>query len=86
MIYSCNKPTVGPPGTSKTQLRRQQRRHTQHCHMLLQNKLLALLRPTPASGIQVEDLETFRADLLAEKVESPHLEELIEPEHVHANI
>ena len=86
MSYSCDKPTVGPPGTSKTQLRRQQRRHTQHCYMLLQNKLLALLRPTPASAIQVEDLETFRADLFAEKVESPQLEEFIEPEHVHANI
>ena len=86
MSYSCNKPTVGPPGTSKTQLRRQQRRHTQHCYMLLQNKLLALLRPTPAAAILVEDLETFRADLFAEKVESPQLEEFIEPEHVHANI
>ena len=57
--------TVGPYGTrTRTQLRRQQRRHTQHCYLLLQSKLLALVKPMPAA-INVQDLESFRANLFS---------------------
>ena len=45
-----------------------------------------MLRPTPASAIKVEALETFRADLFAEKEITPQCEEITEPVHVHANI
>ena len=48
---------------TKTQLRRLQRKHTQHSYMLMKIKLLNLVRPIPTTALQAEELETFRAHL-----------------------
>ena len=61
-------PAVGPQqrGTNKTKLRRLQRKHTQHCYILLTNKLISLVRPIPETVVVVEDLEHFRAILYSD--------------------
>jgi len=69
--FCMTQPAVGPPGTNKTQLRRQQRRHTQQCYKLMQSKLLALVTSLPAAAILASDLEIFRSNLF-----KPHATEL----------
>jgi hypothetical protein len=48
---------------SRTQIRRLQRRHSQTCYRLLQQKLVSVLRPLPQSAIACSELEEFRKKL-----------------------
>ena len=50
-------------GASNTVRRRMQRRHSQVCYKVMRDKLLCLVKPTPAGAIQAEQLENFRAML-----------------------
>ena len=47
---------------TRTQLRRAQRKHTQHSYLVLKAKLQAVVTPLPRA-IPATDLETFRAEL-----------------------
>ena len=57
---------------TRTQLRRLQRKHTQHSYKLLKDKLIQLVRPMPPSAMQMTDLENFRATLFASAGKQPH--------------
>ena len=50
---------------TRTQRRRCNRKHTQHCYRAMKDKLVALLRPMPTDAIPASTLEPFRAALFA---------------------
>ena len=78
-MNSWGLPAVGSPGSNlKTQLRRQQRRHSQQCYRLMQAKLLALVTPVPATAIRASDLETFRSNLFNPAAELVKVKESID--------
>jgi len=52
-------PVIGAIMT-RSQLRRAQRKHTQQAYRLLQQRLLAVIRPSPPEGIIAVNLEEFR--------------------------
>ena len=66
------------PGHAKTntQVRRLQRKHTQHSYRQMKVKLLSLINPLPALAIKAADLEAFRESIYLAKV----VEAAAEPE------
>ena len=50
---------------TRTQRRRCNRKHTQHCYRAMKDKLVALLRPMPSDAIPASTLEPFRAALFS---------------------
>ena len=66
------------PGHAKTntQVRRLQRKHTQHSYRQMKVKLLSLINPLPALAIKAADLEAFRESIYLAKV----VEDAAEPE------
>ena len=62
------KDTVAPPAhpghaKTNTQVRRLQRKHTQHSYRQMKVKLLSLINPSPALAIKAADLEAFRESI-----------------------
>ena len=70
------------PGQAKnltrTQLRRQQRKHTQQSYMLMKSKLISLVRPLPPTALIAEQLEAFRATLYIFASEEKAMQDTLE--------
>ena len=78
--------TVGPTGpNSRTQLRKLQRKHTQHCYEQMKNRLLNMVKPIPSTALHADRLEAFRAILYSANDET-HLptDEITSPPMLHA--
>ena len=50
---------------TRTQLRRQQRKHSELSYRALKHRLVAVVTPAPASALKALDLEHFRAQLFS---------------------
>ena len=78
--------TVGSTGhNSRTQLRKLQRQHTQHCYEQMKYRLLNIVKPIPSTTLHADRLEAFRANLYS-AIDETHLptDEVTSPPTLHA--